>query len=579
MAALKFEIEGDQFLRNGNPHRIFSGALYYFRVPAGYWEDRILKYRACGLNTIETYVAWNLHEPKAGRFCFDGNLDIRRFIELAGSHGMDVILRPGPYICSEWDLGGLPAWLLADASMQLRTLHPAYLAAVESYFDNLFGQVGDLQCTNGGPIIAMQVENEYGSFGNNKEYLRWVETALRTREVDSLLFTSDGAEDAMLQGGTLPHILKTVNFGSRATEAFAKLREYQKEGPSMCMEYWNSWFNHWGEPHHTRAASESTQALQEILEANGSVNIYMMHGGTNFGFLNGANFDTAYQSTITSYDLDAPLNERGEPTEKFFLFQQLLADHGAKTEPVPKTSLAKAFGPVELNEHCPIFDLPGHIISPIQSAETKTMEEVGQNYGYILYRTQISGPRPTSELHIQDVRDRAYLFLDGVFQGIIDRNDQGKTLPITISPQGAQLDILVENLGRINYGAHLHDRKGITKGVRLTQQFLSQWEIFPMDFTSLPDLPWKGTASSNTPTFFRGEFFIDEAADTFLHVEGIHGAAWINGVCLGRYWNIGPQHSLYVPATFLKSGANSLVVFELECTIPKARLEDFARWS
>ena len=579
MTKLTFATEGNHFLRNGAPHRIFSGALYYFRVPAACWEDRILKCRACGLNTIETYVAWNLHEPRQGTFCFEGDLDIRRFVQLAGHHGLDVILRPGPYICSEWDLGGLPSWLLADAGMQLRTMHPGYLSAAEGYLDQLMAQVGDLQCEQGGPIIAMQVENEYGSFGNNQEYLRWTEEALRRRHVSTLLFTSDGAEDAMLQGGTLPHLLKTVNFGSRAGEAFAKLREYQKEGPLMCMEFWNSWFSHWGEPRNPRTPADSAQALREILEADGSVNIYMMHGGTNFGFLNGANFDRTYQSTVTSYDLDAPLNERGEPTERYFLFREAFASHGAKIEEVPPTAPARAYGTIALTEHCSLFDLPGALIPPIPSLETKTMEEVGQNYGYILYRTRVSGPRPASQLSIQEVRDRAYVFLDGIFQGIIDRNDLNKTLTIVVPPDGARLDILVENLGRINYGAELHDRKGITRGVRLTQQFLSNWEIFPMDFSRLPTLPWKNNAIAEVPAFFLGRFSIPEVADTFLRVEGAHGAAWINGTCLGRYWNIGPQRSLYVPATLLKKGENSLVVLELENGKPEAHLEEHSKWA
>lgn len=571
----------DCFLRNGARHRIFSGALHYFRVPPAAWEDRLLKYRACGLNTVETYVAWNVHEPQPGRFDFTAQLDLARFIRLAGSLGLDVILRPGPYICAEWDLGGLPAWLLADSTMKLRTTHPGYLDAVARYFDRVIDEVRPLLAHNGGPIVAVQIENEYGSYGNSRAYLEWIERALLSRGVNELLFTSDGPEDAMLQGGTLPHVFKTVNFGSRAREAFAKLRDYQPAGPLMCMEFWCGWFDHWGKAHHTRTAEDAAATLDEILSAGGSVNFYMFHGGTNFGFMAGANQDERYCPTVTSYDYDAPLDERGEPTAKYHAFRQLLAKHGAKTEAVPPTDPARAYGSVALTETAPLF-AHAATLPAIRAHDPLCQESLGQNHGFTLYRTRVSGPRPAARLHIEDVRDRAHVYQDGVFVGVLDRDQPHAGIPLTIPAQGSRLDILVENLGRVNYGA-IHDRKGITRGVRLQWQWLTGWEMCPLDLSPLPDtLSWSpaSDSGSDTPVFHRGTLQINASApsDTWLHVSGGHGIAWINGFCLGRYWNIGPQLSLYVPASVLRSGHNELVLLETEPRqIPTATFEEKTR--
>lgn len=554
---------GRQFLRGGPPHRIFSGALHYFRIVPEYWRDRMLKCRAMGLNTLETYVAWNLHEPRPGTFSFEGLLDLRRFVCLAGDLGMDVILRPGPYICAEWELGGLPAWLLADRSMRLRSTHPGFLEALSRYFDNVLAQISDLQCTKGGPIVAVQIENEYGSYGNSASYLRWIERALIDRGIDTLLFTSDGPNDPMLQGGTLPHILKTVNFGSRAEPCFAKLREYE-DGPIMCMEFWNGWFDHWSEEHHVRDPKDARDALEGILADGASVNFYMAHGGTNFGFMNGANCDGKYQPTVTSYDYDAPIDEQGRPTPKYFAFQELLALHGARIEELPAPIPTAAFGEVHLKESLHLFEAIEHLAAPMRLEAIPVMEDVGQNYGFIHYRTWVSGPRLQEKLFLQDVHDRALVFQDGTFLKIVDRNDSQEGIPIEVPAKGTQLDILVENLGRVNYGPMLHDRKGITVGVRLNNQFLSGWDIFPLEFRDALSLPWQSISPGRAATFYRGFLEIENPADTFLKIEGVHGIVWINDFCLGRYWNIGPQRTLYVPAPLLKEGPNEIVIFEVE---------------
>ncbi len=564
-AASTLEVSGRHFLRNGQPHRILSGALHYFRVVPEYWEDRLLKYRALGLNTVETYVAWNLHEPRPGSFSFEGALDLRRFITLAGSLGLDVILRPGPYICAEWDLGGLPAWLLADRSMRLRTLHKGFTAAVARYFDHVVAEVKDLQCSHGGPIVAVQVENEYGSYGNSKAYLRWLESALVERGIDSLLFTSDGPLDSMLQGGTLKHVLKTVNFGTRSVSSFDKLREYD-DGPAMCMEFWNGWFDHWGEEHHIRNPQDTVATLDEMLSLGGSVNFYMMHGGTNFGFMNGANHEGKYQPTVTSYDYDAPLNEQGEPTAKFFEFQKILACHGAKVSALPPPNTTAGYGDVTLSESVHLFDTLESWGDPIRCEDIPTMEEVGQNYGFILYRTFVTGPRPEELLYLRELRDRAIVLQDGRFVAIVDRNELQQGIPISVPEEGTRIDILVENQGRVNYGPALHDRKGITTGVHLKYQFLSGWDVFPLKFDFFPPLAWEPLQAGRVSTFYRGSINIDAPADTFLKVEGTHGIAWINGFCLGRFWDIGPQKTLYVPKYLLRSGANEVVIFEVEGT-------------
>ncbi len=569
-ASSGLHVNGAHFLRNGQPHRIFSGALHYFRVCPEYWRDRMLKCRAMGLNTIETYVAWNLHEPTPGVFSFVDSLDLRRFISLAGELGMDVILRPGPYICAEWDLGGLPAWLLADRSMRLRTLHPGFLTAVSRYFDRLVAEVKDLQCTNGGPIVAVQIENEYGSYGNSRSYLSWLEQALVDRGIETLLFTSDGPLDSMLQGGTLPHILKTVNFGSRAQPAFAKLREYG-DGPLMCMEFWNGWFDHWGEEHHIRDHKDTVAAFEEMLAMGASVNLYMAHGGTNFGFMNGANHEGKYQPTVTSYDYDAPIDEQGRPTPKFFAFQQLLAQHGARIGKLPDPAPATAFGKVNLDESLHLFRALDFLSAPIRCENIPVMEDIGQNHGFILYRTFVSGPRPTEKLFIKEVHDRALVFQDGRFLGLVDRNDTQEGLSFEVNEKGSRLDILVENQGRVNYGPLLHDRKGITVGVRLNYQFLSGWEVFPLEFKDTPPLPWSSVSCGTPAMLFRGQIRIEVPTDTFLSVKGGRGVVWINGFCLGRYWNIGPQKTLYVPAPLLKPGRNEVVIFEVESPdIPEA---------
>ncbi|AZN39288.1 glycoside hydrolase family 35 protein [Paenibacillus albus] len=568
-----FSIEKSGFVYDGEPIRLLSGAMHYFRTVPAYWKDRLLKLKACGLNTVETYIPWNLHEPKEGEFHFEGIADAAAFVELAGSLGLHVIVRPSPYICSEWEFGGLPAWLLANPYIQLRCSHPAFLAKVDAYYDELIPRLAPLLCTNGGPIIAVQVENEYGSYGNDAKYLAHLKDGLIKRGIDVPLFTSDGPTDALLQGGSVPGVLSTVNFGSDAVSAFAKLRKYQPDGPLMCMEFWNGWFDHWGEPHHTRGALDAAGVLDDMLKAGASVNFYMFHGGTNFGYYNGANCQEPdrYDPTITSYDYDAMLNEAGEPTDKYFAARDVIARYMPLGElELPPAIAKQAYGRVELAEQAVLFEQLNAISAPTQSVTPLPMERLGQQHGFILYSTRISGPRPAEQLYLHDVRDRALIFLDGVYQGVIERAPVPQSVTITVPEGGSKLDILVENMGRINYGPYLKDHKGITEGVRLGFQYLFDWTIRPLPLEELSHLTFAGGDArvAAGPKFYRGKLQVEGSpADTFLDMQGwTKGVVFLNGFNLGRYWNKGPQRTLYVPAPLLREGDNELVIFELHGT-------------
>ncbi|SDX82778.1 beta-galactosidase family protein [Paenibacillus sp. CF384] len=573
--------EKQQFLLDGEPFRILSGAIHYFRVVPEYWRDRLWKLREGGFNTVETYVAWNIHEPKEGQFVFEGIADLEEFIAIAGELGLHVIVRPSPYICAEWEFGGLPAWLLADPGMRLRCYHQPFLDKVDAYYDVLLPKLVPLLSTNGGPIIAMQIENEYGSYGNDKKYLKYLENGMKERGIDVLLFTSDGPGDFYLQGGMVDDVLATVNFGSRAQEAFDKLGEYQQDKPLMCMEYWNGWFDHWGEQHHTRDSDDAARVLDDMLAAGASVNAYMYHGGTNFGFYNGANFgDNKHQPTITSYDYDVAISESGDLTDKFYKFREVISKY-VELGPLnlPEPIKKKAYGSVKMTEQAPLFSSLDMLSEPVERTCPETMEQLGQDYGFILYSTTVLGPLTASRLNLQDVHDRALIFLNGAYKGIIERNNPDHDVLLDIPAEGATLDILVENMGRINYGPYMKDPKGITEGVRLGQQFLYHWSIRPLPLNDLQKLDYlESSEKQEKPTFYKGSFEVDEVADTFLALSGwTKGVVYVNGYNLGRYWEIGPQQTLYIPAPLLREGVNELVIFELHgCEEPVVKLQDSA---
>jgi beta-galactosidase len=566
-----FKIENGNFLYNGNEVRIISGSIHYFRVVPEYWRDRLEKLKNCGFNTVETYVAWNIHEPQADKYNFEGIADIEKFIKTAQELGLLVIVRPSPYICAEWEFGGLPAWLLKDKNMRLRCAYKPFLDRVDKYYDELIKRLKPLLCTNGGPVIAMQIENEYGSYGNDKDYLNYIKEGLIKRGVDVLLFTSDGPGDLMLQGGTLPYIYKTANFGSRVEESFNKLKEYEKEGPLMCMEFWNGWFDHWGEHHHTRDVQDVAKVFEDMLKAGASVNFYMFHGGTNFGFYNGANHSDVYQPTVTSYDYDCLLTEDGEPTEKYYFVKDLIKKYHTFEEIKLSTEIKKkAYGEVELTESIELFSILSSISKPVYSPYIQSMEECGQDYGFILYRTEVKGPRKNCSMTLMDMHDRAQVFVNKQYKGTIYRNDEDKKIILDFEDELNTLDILVENMGRVNYGPYLKDFKGISENVRLDYQFHSVWEIYPIPLNNVESIPFSKDfkkQDNETPVFYKGSFNVEEVGDTFTTLERFtKGVVFINGFNLGRYWNEGPQKTLYVPGPILKQGKNEVLVFELHGT-------------
>lgn len=564
------EVRGNDFYLDGEKFRILSGAIHYFRMPAQRWADSIQKAKLMGLNTIETYIAWNVHEPEPGKYRFDGMYDICGFLEEVKKAGMYAIVRPGPYICAEWDFGGFPYWLLNEPNIRFRCMNDSYIRAVSAWFDKLIPMLAQYQQANGGNIIAMQIENEYGSYGNDKQYLKWLKDKMILCGItDTFFFTSDGYTDFCLQGGTLPEVHKTVNFGSRAAAACEGLRKFQPEGPFMCSEFWNGWFDAWGGAHrgHDRSAADCAKALEEILDLGGSVNFYMFHGGTNLGFSAGTNYDEATGALtpdVTSYDYGAPLDECGDITEKYLAFRETLKKYtnvpdGKLPEPGKKIRYAdlQATGSVRL------FDALDQISEKQETAVPYNMEYYHQGQGYILYRTRVEGPCGERNVVLQEVRDRALVFADGTLRGMVDRSTDHPVISLAVPPEGMLLDVLVENLARINFGPYIHETKGITEGIRLGEQFLYGFEVYPLTMDHLDRLTFGQPAMHNEPAFYRFELEAQECADTYINMEKWNkGFVTVNGVNIGRYWNIGPQQKLFVPKEFLKIGKNEIVVFD-----------------
>lgn len=566
-----FTIKNNDFYINDKPIQILSGAMHYFRIHPDYWVDRLKKMKFMGLNTLETYTAWNLHEPNQGEYSFDGWLDLVKYVKLADEIGLNVIIRPGPYICSEWDLGGLPSWLLKDPKMSFRCSYPPYLEAVKKYFTKLLSQLVPLQISNNGPIIAIQIENEYGGFGTDKNYLKFLEKTIRDIGIDTLLFTSDEASDESLRNGTLPHILKTSNWGSKAKEKFELLRKHQKNGPLMCGEFWNGWFDHWGEKHHTRDDLDAANALDEILSLSGSANLYMFHGGTNFGFMSGANSQKKYQPIITSYDFDAPLNEKGDITPKYEAFRNVIKKYTDLPEAsMPEDSPIMSIPSFELTESVNLLDSINNLSTAVERVIIEPMEYLDQSYGFILYETDIPEEQIDASLLIRELHDRAHVFLNNKLIGTLEREFPEKTINLDILEQGANLKILVENMGRTNHSYNIVDRKGITEAVILGSRFLHHWKIYPLPLTDLSKLKFSSNNSSLFPSFFRSFFNITDLADSFLYPKNwTKGVCWINGFNLGRYWKRGPQQTLYVPKPLFKKGENEIILLELDGTEDK----------
>ncbi|XP_058146572.1 beta-galactosidase isoform X2 [Dasypus novemcinctus] len=584
----------DCFLKDGQPFRYVSGSMHYSRVPRFYWKDRLLKMKMAGLNAVQTYVPWNFHEPRPGQYQFSGDQDVEHFLQLAHEMGLLVILRAGPYICAEWDMGGLPAWLLEKETIVLRSSDPDYLAAVDKWLGVLLPKMKPLLYQNGGPIITVQVENEYGSyFTCDFDYLRFLQKRFHYHLGDEvLLFTTDGAQEKYLQCGSLQGLYATVDFGPgvNITAAFLLQRKSEPRGPLVNSEFYTGWLDHWGHPHSTVKTEAVTSSLGDLLAWGANVNLYMFIGGTNFAYWNGAN--TPYAAQPTSYDYDAPLSEAGDLTEKYFAVRDIIRKFEKVPEgPIPPSTPKYAYGKVALKKLKTVEEALDILCpsGPIKSLYPLTFVQVKQYFGFVLYRTTL--PRDCSDptalsAPLGGVHDRAYVSVDRVPQGVLERN---KVLTLNITGKaGATLDLLVENMGRVNYGRFNNDFKGLVSNLTLDCDILTNWTIFPLNTEDavLSHLGgWGGhgggrhvgsyahsSSSYTLPAFYVGNFSIPSGIpqlpqDTFIQFPGwTKGQVWINGFNLGRYWPArGPQVTLFVPQhILLTSSPNTVTVLELE---------------
>ena len=570
----RFKIEDDFYL-DGEPFKILSGAIHYFRIPEEDWYHSLYNLKALGFNTVETYVAWNLHEPTEGNFNFEGNLNIDKFLQTAQALGLYAIVRPSPFICAEWEFGGLPAWLL-NKDMRIRSSDPAYVEMVGRYYDHLLPRLVSRLLDNGGNILMMQVENEYGSYGEDKTYLREIRRLMEERSVTCPLFTSDGPWRATLKAGTLieDDLFVTGNFGSKANFNFSQMQEffdeYGKRWPLMCMEFWDGWFNRWKEPVITRDAEELAEAVHEVLE-QGSINLYMFHGGTNFGFMNGCSArGTIDLPQVTSYDYDALLDEAGNPTAKYMAVKEMMATYYPEypqLEPLYKESMEVENIP--LVEKVSLFETLDSLTSPTKSLYPKKMEELGQSYGYLLYRTEASWDAEEERIRIIDGRDRAQLFVDGKWVTTQYQTEIGEDIFYQGEKKAlSRFDVLVENMGRVNYGhKFLADtqRKGIRTGVCKDLHFMLNWEHYPLPLDNPEKIDFSKGWTEGQPAFYAYDFEVEAPKDTYLELSKFgKGIAYVNGRHLGRFWNVGPTLSLYIPHSYLKEGANRIIIFETE---------------
>jgi beta-galactosidase len=531
-------------------------------VPKEYWRNRLQMAKAMGLNTVCAYLFWNQIEPREGEFNWSGQADVAEFCRLAQAEGLWVILRPGPYSCAEWEMGGTPWWLLKHDDIQLRSRDPNYLDAAKKYLNEVGRELGPLQITHGGPIIMVQVENEYGFYGNDTGYIDAVRKSLAGAGFDVPLFQCNPPD--VMRNGMLTNLFQAANFGSDPKSNFAKLRALQPSGPLICSEFYPGWFDTWGQPHHFGNTPRYLADLKYMLDAGASFSIYMVHGGTTFGLWSGC--DRPFKPDTSSYDYDAPISEAGWPTEKFFQTRELFSKYllpGEKLPEPPAMNPVVAFAPVELKQVAPIFE---NLPPAIHDETPRNMEAYDQGYGCILYRTKIPAGATTT-LEAAAIHDFGFVYVDGQRVGILDRRNAGAKIILPAREKESQLDILVEPMGRINFGPEMADRKGLIAPVKLGGQVLRDWEIFdlPLDDQMLAGLKFTGkTSDAKTPAFWRGTFTLEKVGDTFLDLRNWgKGDLWVNGHCLGRYWNIGPTQTAYAPGCWLHAGTNEVVILDL----------------
>jgi len=565
-----FTLGATDFLLDGKPLQMISGELHYPRIPREAWRSRLKMAKAMGLNTIGTYVFWNVHEPQPGQYDFTGNNDVAAFVKMAQEEGLWVILRPSPYVCAEWEFGGYPYWLQNVPGLKVRSQEPQYVAAYRRYLTAVAKQLAPLQVGHGGPVLMVQVENEYGSYGSDKQYLAQNKKLFEDVGFDGLLYTCDPVKD--VAAGHLEGLLPAVN----GTDKPAQIRQlvntnHGGKGPYYVAEWYPAWFDWWGAPHHTVPAARYAPPLDSVLKAGISINMYMFHGGTTRAFMNGANYkgDTShYEPQVSSYDYDAPLDEAGNATAKFRAFREVIAKYrpaGPPLPPVPAAKPSAALPALQLTKSVRLLD---RLPAPVASPTPLTFENLKQAYGFVLYRATVPGGR-SEMLKISDLRDYAVVMVNGQRVGTLDRRLRQDSLRVALPAGQVQLDILVENLGRINFGEYLlQNTKGITKRVTLGGREVKNWRMYGLPFAQAPTVA--AAASSPAPTAASGPalraatFALSQPIDTYLDMrQWGKGVVWVNGHNLGRYWAIGPQQTLYVPAEWLRKGQNDITVLEL----------------
>jgi beta-galactosidase len=562
-----FAIGTNDFLLDGHRLQIRCGEIHAARVPMEYWRHRLQMAKAMGLNTVCAYLFWNLHEPKPGEYVWTGQADDAEFCRIAQEEGLWVILRPGPYACAEWEMGGTPWWLLKEDGIKLRTRDPRYINAVKSYLQEVGRVLGPLQITHGGPIIMAQVENEYGFYGKDASYVEELRKALVDAGFDIPLFQCNPPDQ--MRNGMLTNLFQAGNFGSDVEKNFAKVRKIQPVGPLICSEFYPGWFDTWGQPHHLGKPENYLPNLKRMLDMDASFSIYMAHGGTTFGLWSGC--DRPFKPDTSSYDYDAPISEAGWATPKFFQTRELFAKYLLPGETLPEPPVANPvihFAPVTLTEIAPVFD---NLPTAVADVTPRSMEKYDQGYGCILYRTTIPAGAATT-LEATAIHDFGFVFLDGKPLGVLDRRSASAKISLPARPSATQLDILVEPMGRINFGPEMVDPKGLIAPVKLGGEVLQGWEVFnlPLDDKMLAGLKFRDrgnetqSKNENSPAFWRGTFTLEKAGDTFLDLSGWgKGVVWVNGRCLARFWNIGPSQTAYAPGCWLRAGKNEIVILDL----------------